>query len=122
VNYAAESFALAMLERLVYAGIGRVPAGDRYVEITIPDDVAIEIVDPARLPEWDHPGRAASIAFGNRWLDEERTAVLLVPSAVTRIDRNLVLNPKHRDFDRIAASEERSVTWDRRLFSRGPSR
>jgi len=119
VIYAGESFAIAMLERLVYTGIGRIPERDRYVEIAIPERVAVETVDPLRLPEWDDPGHGAARAFGDRWHDEARTAVLLVPSAVTRIDRNLVINASHRDFAAIAASAERAVVWNRRLFARG---
>ena len=118
VIYAGESFAIAMLERLVYTGIGRVPRDSRYVEIEIPDDLPVETVALLDLPGWDSADLAASRAFGDRWQAEGRGAVLSVPSVVTGIDRNLVLNPRHADFARLIAGAEQPVTWDRRLFSR----
>ena len=45
-------------------------------------------------------------------------AALLVPSVVTRIDRNLVLNQDHPNFGEIDVGPEHAVVWDRRLFLR----
>ncbi|AWJ85652.1 hypothetical protein TSH58p_19010 (plasmid) [Azospirillum sp. TSH58] len=117
VIYGGESFAICMLERLVYTAIGRAPVSDRFVSMAIPDDV-VETVDPAHVPGWDEPGCAAAGAYGDRWFDEGRTAVLLVPSAVTAIDRNIIINQRHPDAARIAVSAEQPVRWDPRLFSR----
>ena len=43
---------------------------------------------------------------------------LLVPSVVTKIDRNLVLNQDHPGFGQIDVGPEQAVAWDRRLFLR----
>jgi RES domain-containing protein len=118
VIYAGASFAIALLERLVQTGLGRIPAASRFVEIAIPEGLAVEEVDPGALAGWDDPDAEAARRFGDRWLTEGRTAILSVPSAVTRIDRNLVLNPAHPDFARVTAGHEREVAWDRRLFAR----
>jgi RES domain-containing protein len=115
--YAGGSFAIAMLERLVYSGIGRTPRGDRFVEIDIPDDL-IEILDAATLPGWDHPGRAVAMAHGDLWYADRRSVALSIPSAVTKIDRNIAINQNHPDFARIVASVEQPVRWDDRLFRR----
>ena len=40
VIYGGGSFAIAMLERLCYTALGRVPAGDRFIEIDIPDSMS----------------------------------------------------------------------------------
>lgn len=119
VIYAGESFAIAMLERLVYTAIGRIPANDRFVVIAMEETlVSIETVDPATLPGWDDPGNWVSRRFGDQWYDEGRSAALIVPSAVTRIDRNVVLNPMHADFGKIRVSVEEPVSWDARRFAR----
>lgn len=122
VIYAGESFAIAMLERLVYAGINRLPDKDCSIEIVIPDDVSIEHVDPAALPGWDDPGYEASRAYGDRWYDERRSAVLIVSSAVIRCDRSLAINQMHPEFPRLRASDSRPVRRDVRLFSRKTDR
>ena len=117
VIYCGGSFAIAMLERLVYSAIGTVPADDRYVAVAVPDG-SIENLDETILPGWRDDGSAVARAAGDRWLAEARSLALSVPSAVTVVDRNLLVNPAHPDFGRIAVGPERPVAWDRRLFGR----
>lgn len=118
VIYAAETYAGALIEKLVHTNIGRVPKHQKYVEILIPADVAIEEVDPNQVVGWDAADQLASRAFGDRWCDSQRTAVLIVPSVVTIMERNVLINQNHPAFRKIRASEPRPVIWDERLFRR----
>jgi RES domain-containing protein len=115
VIYAAGSLSLAMLEQLAHAAIGRFPLGHRFIEITIPDDVPVERVDPRAVSGWDADDQIASRAFGDRWLAEQRTCVLLTPSVIVPSERNVVTNPAHTDFSRLVASSPRDLNWDDRL-------
>ena len=74
-------------------------------------DALIEVFDEAAHPGWEAPGYAVARTFGRRWWQERRSVALLVPSVVTKIDRNLVLNQDHAD---LAKS-----TWDRSRRSSG---
>jgi RES domain-containing protein len=67
---------------------------------------------------WRSSGSEVARQFGSLWWREQRSVALLVPSAVTGIDRNLVLNADHPQFGRVAPSPEQPVVWDRRLFVR----
>ena len=116
VIYASESYAGALLEILAHAS-GSVPRSQGYIEIEIPADLSIEEVTPEDLPGWDSPSYETARAFGNRWVDERRTPVLLVPSVATRIERNILMNQDHPDFPRIRASEALPVRWDERLWT-----
>ena len=117
--YAAETFSAALLEILVHSNLGRVPKTHAVIEINIPDSVAIESVEGAELRGWDADDQAVSRAFGDRWLEEGRSAVLLVPSVVTQgHERNVLINPEHGDFGKITASKPKNVQWDKRLFKR----
>ncbi|MGH9484609.1 MAG: RES family NAD+ phosphorylase [Terriglobales bacterium] len=119
VIYASETFAGAVLEVLVHANLGRLPKTHALVEIAIPDSIGVEVVAAAMVPRWDGPDALASRSFGDRWLLQQRTAVLLVPSAVTGgRERNLLLNPAHPEFARIQASQPQIVAWDERLLRR----
>lgn len=116
--YGALTFAGAMLEMLVHARIGRVPKTHVWVEASIPDNVFVETCAAEMLPAgWD--GRACESArdFGNRWLDERRSAVLVVPSVVARTECNALVNPAHPDATRLVVSEPQPVVWDERLFA-----
>jgi RES domain-containing protein len=120
VIYAAETFAGAVLEVLVHANLGRVPKTHAVIEITIPDALDREIVTPEELPTWDAEDQTLSRAYGDQWLAESRTAVLLVPSLVTRgREHNVLLNPQHPAFKKITASKPQEVAWDKRLFRHG---
>lgn len=119
IIYAAETFAGAVLEILVHANLGRMPSNHKIIEISIPDDLPTESVTGADVPGWDKPDFRASRNYGDKWLLELRTAILLVPSAVTRgRERNVLLNPQHPDFSRITASAPQLIGWDERLFQR----
>jgi len=119
VIYAAETFSGALLEILVHSNLGRVPKTHAVVEITVPDTIVIEALMSHELAGWDTEDQIASRAFGDQWLAEKRSAVLLVPSAITRgRERNVLINPEHGDFTQIRAGKPQDVQWDKRLFAR----
>ncbi|MEA3120822.1 MAG: hypothetical protein QOH33_363 [Paraburkholderia sp.] len=119
VIYGATTFAGAMLELLVHARIGKVPRTHVVATAEVPDEVSIERADAASLPAgWDSPDSEVAQAFGDRWIVEQRTAVLLVPSVVAREEWNALVNPAHPLAPRIVVGEPRAVVWDERLFHR----
>lgn len=118
IVYAAETYAGALLEILAHAS-GSVPRSQGYIEIEIPDGLAIEEIKPKDLPRWDSPSFEAARKFGDRWYDQRRTPVLLVPSVVAPVERNVLINQEHSDFGRIRASQPQPVRWDARLWKHG---
>ena len=118
VIYASRSYAGAMLECLAHAGIGRVPRTHVAVEIAIAEAVAVERHDESGLPAaWDRADLRVARAFGDAWIRERRTAVLVVPSVVARREGNVLINPQHPDFRGIVAGTPEPVIWDARLFA-----
>lgn len=117
--YGSLSYACAMLEILVHANIGRIPATHAYVVAEIPDSVAIERPDALSLPSgWDGDDSSIARRFGDQWLQEARSAVLVVPSVVARLEWNAVINPLHADAAQFFLSPSQKVIWDQRLFTR----
>ncbi len=116
VIYAAETYAGAMLEVLVHTNIGKLPKTHSRIEILVRKGIRIEEAGAADIPGWDVPDQRASRRYGDRWYDEGRTAVLLVPSMVAGPERNIAINQEHPDFKRIRATAPRPVIWDQRLF------
>lgn len=116
VIYAASTYAGALLEQLAHANIGRLPATQAWIEIDIPSDVAFETVGVDEVKDWNADHMLTSRKRGDRWMRERKTAVLIVPSAVTYgLESNVLINPAHPDFHLIHASEPRPVQWDTRL-------
>jgi RES domain-containing protein len=116
VIYAAETFAGAILEVLVNANIGRMPKQHTWIEILIGGDVSVEEVVVRKVHRWDAPDQRASRIFGDRWYGEQRSTVLIVPSTVTRVERNVVINQEHPGFRKLRVNKPKPVIWDERLF------
>lgn len=115
IIYTSEHYSTALLEKLVH-GSGRLPPNQHFIEITIPRGVAYEVFSGPTLPGWDSMPATVSKSFGEKWCLEKRSAILLAPSVVARVDRNVLINPGHPDFALIKASLHQPVFWDRRLF------
>lgn len=113
--YAAEHYSTALLEKLAH-GSGRLPPNQHFIRITVPSGVSYEVFSPPSLPGWDTMPATVSKRFGEDWCRERRSLVLLVPSVVTRLDMNVLINPAHPEFSRIETSLHEPVYWDKRLF------
>jgi RES domain-containing protein len=117
VIYGSLSFACAMLEILAHANIGRVPVTHRFLVADVPDDITVERHSAASLPVgWDIDNSSSARSFGDMWLAEARSAVLLVPSVVARLESNALVNPLHPGAARLKISVSEKVVWDKRLF------
>jgi RES domain-containing protein len=116
VIYAAETYAGAMLEVLANANIGRMPKHHGWIEIWFGEDVSVEEVDARKVRHWEATGQRASRIFGDKWYDEKRSTVLIVPSTVVRVERNVVINQEHPGFRKLRATAPKPVVWDERLF------
>ena len=115
--YAAETYAGALLEVLVHSNLSQPPKNHRVVRIVVPDRVTVEIVSIDKVQNWDAEDMVASRAFGDRWIRENRTAILKVPSVITQgRESNIVLNPMHPHFSLILADDPELIHWDARLF------
>ena len=118
VIYASETYAGALLEKLVHTSVGLIPSTQSRIEIVIPASFVVEEVKEDDLPGWGAVDQRASRAYGDDWYDRRRSAVLRVPSVVTRVERNVILNQEHPDFPKIKAGKQQPVVWDRRLLHR----
>jgi RES domain-containing protein len=114
--YTSEHYSTAMLEKLVH-GSGRLPPDQHYIEITIPNGVSYEPFNAARVPDWYSEAAASSKAFGDAWQKSKCSLILIVPSVVARVEDNILINPEHPEFPKIATSLARPVWWDGRLFA-----
>jgi len=92
------------------------PKHHAWIEILIAEDVSVEEVDPSQVRRWDASDQRASRIFGDGWYDEKRSTLLIVPSAVVRAERNVVINQVHPGFRKLRATKPKPVVWDQRLF------
>lgn len=115
VIYASEHYSTAMLEKLVHYN-GAMPRGQHFIEIAVPAGVSYEVVNPDALEGWAAMDGEVARRFGRTWHREARSALLVVPSVVARMERNFVFNTAHPDFALVKPGLETPVWWDERLF------
>lgn len=119
VIYGSLSYSCAMLEMLAHTNIGRIPATHRYVEVDVEDGISVESCDDGCLPaDWDAENSASAREFGDCWLKEARSALLIIPSVTARLDKNALVNPLHPEAGQLKVSAPKQVIWDKRLFKR----
>jgi RES domain-containing protein len=115
--YAAETYAGALLEVLVHSNLPQPPKNHRVVRIVVPERVTVEIVSIDKVQNWGAEDMVASRAYGDQWIQENRTAILKVPSVITLgRESNIVFNPMHPHFSLILVDDPEPVHWDARLF------
>jgi RES domain-containing protein len=116
VIYASLSHGCAVLEMLARASIGKLPKYYKAIRIEIPASL-IEYARVVNLPHgWERPDMTASRSFGDEWYASNRSAVLAVPSVLTKYDSNIVINTHHPDFRLISHSEPEDIGFDSRLI------
>ena len=117
VVYCSGSLSLATLEALTAFGRAEAPSNYVSIQVEIPASVAIEHVQPDRLPRgWKaHPAPEMLAEIGREWVESDRSAVLAVPSAVTPSECNYVLNPAHPEFRRLRIADPEPFAFDPRL-------
>lgn len=114
--YASSTLALAAMETFVHLGEEGLGVAFVYFRIDIPDSVVIARCErPPRGWRAEPPGEA-SMRYGSAWLREGRTALLDVPSAIVQVERNLLLNPRHADFAKLAIARPQPFTFDPRMW------
>jgi RES domain-containing protein len=115
--YLADSLALATLEVMVHGVSYETLQNYVCILAAIPEKLIHE-VDLKSLPKnWreDLPPLALR-ELGDRWLREQKSAALKVPSAVIPVEFNYLLNPRHNDFTKIEIADPLSLAFDKRLF------
>jgi RES domain-containing protein len=119
VVYLSSHQSLAALEVLVRTR--PLTPAEEYVLIGAEwDDKLMETCRASDLPaQWrTAPPVPETIAIGNQWLREARSAVLAVPSAIIPAEMNYLLNPEHPDFRSIRIGKPVPFDFDPRLLDR----
>jgi RES domain-containing protein len=113
VVYASTSLALAAVETFVNLEPNLRPADLVSIEGAIPDAVEIGRLPPEAPPEkWEQTRDEGLRRFGDDWIREWKSVVLLVPSAAIRGEWNILLNPVHGDFPKIQFRDPMPFEFD----------
>jgi len=118
IIYTATNRSLAMAEVAVHFAFAAVPQDYFLITIFVPDRVAMDEVNTEKLPEnWNRfPYVDDTQKIGDDFIFQNNYCLLKVPSAVTKGDHNVLINPFHKDFKTIKIIEREKFPFDQRLF------
>lgn len=115
VVYCSARLSLDALENLVHL---HSPVALKYVAIGLEfHDRLIETLNARSLPaDWtEEPPPPSAMEIGDRWVKEGRSAVLQLPGAIIPSESNYLLNPSHRDFQKITTRKPVAFSFNPRL-------
>lgn len=117
IIYSAGSRALACLENLVHRSGEGLNARFKIASIHVPENVAGDEIPLQKLPQGWHTvdGYPACREIGKKWVQEQDSCILKVPSSIIHDEWNLLMNPKHPDFGKISIKNVRDFSFDLRL-------
>jgi len=115
VVYTSPAYEGTLLEVLAHMEASHIPRGHVASRIVLPNRSDVKVLDEVDFPDWSD--RTASRGIGRDWVESQRSLALEVPSYVAKPwGRNVLLNPRHADFDRVRVAEVADVGWNPRLF------
>lgn len=97
--YVSETASLTMLETLVHLHAAQIMDSFTILSIDVPDEL-IQSANMDELPaNWADEDAPQELAdYGDAWSFTRSSVALRVPSALSPVECNYLLNPEHSDF------------------------
>jgi RES domain-containing protein len=118
--YTASSRSLACLENVVHRGQVGLTGAFSIMTIECPDHIQIKTIHlPDLPPNWtDFSQIWVTQHIGEKWIRENKYAILSVPSSIVEDEVNYLINPDHDDFKQISVIKIQPFTFDKRIKSK----
>lgn len=116
--YTASSLSLALVEQLLRIDSDEIPDDFVRIEIKIPDSLTIDKINLHEFPRnWKTEARQSWFKEqGDTWLQKQKTAALIVPSAIVPEEMNVLLNPLYPSINKISILSIEDFIFDKRLI------
>lgn len=120
LSYASEHQSLAMLEYFVHLDKDDPPEDLVLAVADIPDGLPRPTIEVSDLPaNWRDPAAPPRLAqFGDEFAARGKHCLLMVPSVLAPGEQNLLINPAHPDFQKIAIHDLEPLIYDTRMFGK----
>lgn len=115
--YTASNRSLACLENVVHRGQLGLSQVFSVMTIQIDDNIKKEKIELKDLPEdWkEFHQMPFTQAIGEKWISENKTAIIEIPSSIIEEEVNYLINPKHIDFKFIKLIKTDPFVFDNRI-------
>ena len=116
--YTSSSRSLSLLETLAHTPAKMLDMRNyQLITLSVPDNPEPEKVLLSSLSKfWDAPDtRSFTKKIGDKFLRENLKLLLAVPCVLMPEEVNFLLNPLHKDFNKVKIVNMRRISFDRRL-------
>ena len=116
--YCSEHRSLAALEYLAHFINNIIPDELVMLTISVETGINIEEVKEVNLPaNWkDYPPIHELSSIGDEWIKNSSSVILKVPSVIIDYEYNYLINPLHKDFDKISITKNEKIRFDGRFM------
>jgi RES domain-containing protein len=115
--YTSTSLALAAMEFFVHLDPAAASKNLVSMSASLPDGIRVDHIEVNRLPtDWKLVDRDDLQQMGADWLLSNTSVALEVPSAVIAGEWNVLLNPRHPDFNNVVIADPEPFVFDPRMF------
>ena len=112
--YASQNISLCVLEILVRTLKKINPPGYQLITIELPEANMASIELSRLKPGWKQHVEYTQW-IGEEFLKEDKSLVMQVPSAIVDKENNFMINPLHKDFNRVKTMSIEPLDLDKRL-------
>ena len=116
--YASSTRSMALLEILAHTPAKMLDVKNyQLITLSVPDSGGIEKILLSTLPKfWDAPDtRSFTKKMGDKFLNERSKLLLQVPCVLMPEEVNYVINPLHKDMNKVKVIHSRRIYFDKRV-------
>jgi len=116
--YCSENRALTVLEFLAQLPKEIIPKHLRILTLEIPASLENKVEKIKSLPRNWNSLQTIELTqnFGGQKFEENKLLGFIVPSAILEMENNVILYPRHKDFEKIKIIKIDTFKFDKRLF------
>ncbi len=112
--YTSQNISLCILEILARTQIKINPINYKLISLEFPDNLFSEI-KPSQLKQGWKKHIEYTQWIGEEFLKDNKSLTMQVPSAIVEKENNFILNPLHKDFNKVKIMEIEALNLDERL-------
>lgn len=118
VLYTSQTESLAALETLVHTSMAAMPSDLNLLILSVPENIEPDKIEIQQLhSSWrNYPAPNQCAEIGSKWIDSDSSLLLEVPSVLIQSEKNILINPRHSDMEKLIIKEIRPFSFDMRLF------
>jgi len=108
--YTSRSLSLAILEQLVRVPVHILNRSFIYIQIELPAGSTKQLTSKMLPKDWrKNPISKSTQRMGDQWLNESKYLCFEVPSAINPIEKNIIINPYHKNFTKVKITKTGSL-------------